>query len=224
MKRLQVAPDIYIPEEQAPEAIIFDFDGVIIDSMEAFDKAFVQIFERSRASYNGLETLKEVFDEGMWDGLKAKGVKLSTREVLEILLPHLEKTDLFPEIPPTIKTIGEKKSNIDLTIISANSTDFVRGKLEQEQLAIYFNTIIGVDSQGGKPEKIRGVVQRGGFDIKKVYYVGDTKGDMVDSRTAGVHPAAAAWGFHEKARLMKESSTEFLLDKPSDLLRIAGII
>ena len=222
MKRLQVAPDIYIPEKEAPEAIIFDFDGVLIDSMEAFDKAFVQIFELSSVPYNGLETLKEVFDEGMWDGLKAKGVKLSTGEVLEILLPCLEKADLFPEIPPVIKSIGEKKSNINLAIISANSADFVRGKLEQ--LSIYFNTILGVDSQGGKPEKIRGVVQRGGFDTKRFYYVGDTKGDMIDARTAGVHPVAAAWGFHEKERLMRESSTEFLLIKPGDLLRIAGIV
>ena len=222
MKHLQVAPDIYIAEKQAPEAIIFDFDGVLIDSMEAFDKAFVQIFELSSVPYNGLETLKEVFDEGMWDGLKAKGVKLSTGEVLEILLPCLEKADLFPEIPPVIKSIGEKKSNINLAIISANSADFVRGKLEQ--LSIYFNTILGVDSQGGKPEKIRGVVQRGGFDTKRVYYVGDTKGDMIDARTAGVHPVAAAWGFHEKERLMRESSTEFLLIKPGDLLRIAGIV
>src|ERR1700752_684000 len=145
MKHLEVDPDIYIDEKQAPEDIIFDFDGVLIDSMEAFDKAFVQIFELSSVPYNGLETLKKVFDEGMWDGLKAKGVKLSTGEVLEILLPYLEKADLFPEIPPVIKSIGEKKSNINLAIISANSADFVRGKLEQ--LSIYFNTILGVDSQ-----------------------------------------------------------------------------
>jgi len=88
--KLQIAPDFDIPKDQQPEIIIFDFDGVCLDSQAAFNEVFARVFELSNVPYGGLVELQEVFDTGMWEGLTTKGVKINKDYFFDILIPRLD--------------------------------------------------------------------------------------------------------------------------------------
>ena len=55
------------------------------------------------------------------------------------------------------------------------------------------------------------------FGKDKVFYIGDTVGDIMEAKKAGVKSIAASWGYHKRECLVN-CSPDILIDKPGDLI------
>jgi len=53
------------------------------------------------------------------------------------------------------------------------------------------------------------------------YYVGDTRGDMIEGRAGGARTVAVTWGWHRRARLAP-AIPDYWADQPSELAETAG--
>ena len=77
---------------------------------------------------------------------------------------------------------------------------------------------LGGEQEASKTRKIRSVRRRFGESLS-AWYVGDTVGDIVEARAAGVRTVGAAWGWHGEMRL-RRACPDHLALVPSDLLQL----
>ena len=76
--------------------------------------------------------------------------------------------------------------------------------------------VIGADKDESKTRRIEAARSRFGA-ARPAWYVGDTVGDIVEAREAGVRTVGAAWGWHGPERLGRVRP-DHLAHEPQDLL------
>lgn len=201
--------------------IIFDFDGTIADTLPLL----VKILNRLSTEFGYKELREENIDE-----LRAK----DTREVLRHLgisifkLPFLVKkarAELNKEIMELmpIKGISEALLNVKIAgykfgILTSNSEENVRKFLENNDLQI-FDFIHSGSSIFGKGKALKNLMRQQNLKNNEVVYVADETRDVKAAREARVKIIAVSWGFNSK-QAFNNSKPDFLIDKPSELIRV----
>jgi len=201
------------------EVLIFDYDGVLIDSFDIFMKHFLY----SCKKYNAYQIKDEqdflnIFNGNMYENMYKLG--LSKKEILRIvlnvkkeLIKNQKKIDLFDGI----KNVLEKLSkNHILIVVTSNDTEVVESYFKTKKINV-FDEIIGSDKEPSKIKKIEHIKNK--YSGNSYLYFGDTKGDIIEGKKAGVKTVAVAWGWHNIEEL-KEENPDYLIDKPSDILTI----
>lgn len=139
------------------EAIIFDMDGVIIDSESLHFELEGEILEELGGSFSkeAHETLVGTTDYDMWTKLKEQfNLKPSVEEIIEMKkerfmenLHHIELVDNFKEFMLTIHNEG-----YPIAIASSNNRRLVNAIVNKFDLGKYMTFIIsGEEVNNGKP-------------------------------------------------------------------------
>lgn len=196
------------------KAVLFDFDGVIIDSFDAW----FAVFNELRRKYSLNEISKEYFRKKIWGGSVEGDAKdyfenRSANEIGEeynkLLEKHVHKTKLLPDAKKVLEAIKNKKIRIGLvTNTYRKSTLKTLGHLK---IKAYFSVIIaGDDVEKGKPypDSILKACEKLEVQPDEVIYVGDTKNDYKAGKAAG----AFVVGLNTKGDL--------IISKLSDLLQL----
>ncbi len=200
---------------------IFDYDGVIIDSYEIFVTYFLKACEHEHIKDIKTESdFLKLYDKNMYENMFQMG--MDKDQILRIvlfmknsLLNHKQDLNLFPNIKETIQSLAQQ---IDLYIVTSSDTALVSELLHLHGIDVCFNGIIGSDHEPSKTKKIKTIIQQHPDD--DYFYIGDTAGDIIEGKKAGVKTIAVTWGWHEKTRLNKEHP-DYLVDHPEELLLIA---
>ena len=103
-----------------------------------------------------------------------------------------------------------------MMIISGNVTSFIQEFLKNYEID-FISQVLGGDIEKSKIKKINLFKEK--FPGYKVYYIGDTVGDIKEAKHAGVLSVAVTWGFHNKKILEKENP-EYLFTRPEELLKL----
>lgn len=203
--------------------IMFDYDGVIADSREIFQRAF----QDACVSF-GLEPLAQdeaflrVFEGNMMAGLAAAGLRETYFPAflskLEDMLNAAPQPPVFTGMAEVVRTLYQ---HFPLWIITSNVSDVLRPVLEDAGIVDCFQEIMGADVHPDKTEKIRRVRVR--FPATcPAWYVGDTLGDILEGNRAGCRTVAVTWGWHSRDRL-EQGRPDRWAERPADLLEIFGI-
>ena len=142
------------------KAVIFDLDGVLIDSEPLHALADNQLLINSgiHVPDNYFDRFVGVTNREMWEKIKNDySIKLSIEELMELQMPLklklLEEMDFKP-----IKGITElledlKKRNIPMAIASSSPRQFIEKVLQKIGVKQYFTILIsGEEVERGKPE------------------------------------------------------------------------
>lgn len=201
---------------------LFDFDGVLVDSLVLYVEAVRLILERigtpivkNRDDYLGL------FEGNFYTSLEARGVDLAAfSEAAKEILPAMDYTVMkpVPEIVPVLKAL---QFDSLLVVVSSNSAPVIEKVLGSFGYLSCFHDILGSDFLFSKKEKIIHACAKYGIAPDSTYYIGDTAGDIVEAKAAGVLSVAATWGWHTRQKLAS-LSPDFIVDKPEDLLMLIG--
>jgi phosphoglycolate phosphatase len=192
------------PNTEKIKAVVYDFDGVIVDSREA-----------NAAYYNRLLRhfgLPEVQAEH-WEVIQT----LTSREVIDVLFTDLdlaraakalEKTMANDEIIPLIKVEPQIRETLQIlrrsyrTAIATNRGKSLPLVLEFHQLTPFFDLTISssqVQNHKPHPECLYVILQQFSLAPSQVVYVGDAKIDARLAEAAAVsfiaykNPALPAW-------------------------------
>jgi phosphoglycolate phosphatase len=203
--------------------LIFDYDGVIVDSLEMFMKFFINACQNH--GWKEISSKKEfllLFHENMYQnmaklGMKHKDILNVVSEVKKGLLSHLEDLPLFPDVKQTLKTLSE--TNI-LCISTSNDTSVVKNYLKIHDIP-YFDHIYGSDVHHSKIKKIELIKQR--YQAQRFFYIGDTIGDIKEGKEAGIKTIGVTWGWHTRKQL-QQCKPDYLIDKVTDLIAISTMI
>ena len=198
---------------------MFDYDGVIVDSLEVFGNAAVEAFRAADLpQYATVESVLAFHDQNWFAALAAVGVPEATaQEIEDAIARRCEGSpDLrpFPGIPEVIATLAA--DNTLLIITSSRKRVVERFLLAYDIVGI--TQVIGSDSETSKTAKINLIEAEYGPGLD-YWYVGDTVGDIVEGKAAGVHTIAVGWGWHGPERLL-EAGPDGMAHSPVDLLNL----
>lgn len=200
--------------------IIFDFDGVLADSLNVFEKAMLE--KLTELGYSFVKSKKDIldlFDKNVVHSLIEKGM---TAEHMKDTWVHLNNTSakqnipLFDGISDMLCKLSKK---CELSIISSNSSTLIKKVLNKNRVHSCFSKISGGESFADKATRIRESMLETGSNGTSTFYVGDTVGDIIEGNKAKVTTIGATWGWHDEKKL-KKAAPHYIVHKPSELTKL----
>ncbi len=196
--------------------LIFDYDGVLIDSFGVFMDYFLSSCKKyGFDQIDDKKSFLELFNGNMYENMFKMG--LSKEEILKIvlnvkkgLIKDQEKIKLFDGIKESLEKLS--KNNI-LVVVTSNDTEVVERYFKSKNID-FFNEIIGSDKEPSKIKKIEYIKSK--YSGENFYYFGDTIGDITEGKKAGIKTVAITWGWHDASDLKKQNP-DYLLDSVSEL-------
>ncbi|MEC4895962.1 MAG: HAD-IA family hydrolase [Oscillatoria sp. PMC 1051.18] len=206
------------------KVIVFDFDGTIADTREAF----VKILNNLSGEF-GYQPVSEQ------EALELKN--LSSREIIKqsqisvVKIPLIlrrakvelgkEITNLKPveEMAKTVEEISQK--GYQLGIITSNIKENVVTFLEKNNLKTAFNFIYSGTSFFGKDKVINKLFKEYQLGAENIVYVGDETRDIEAAKKSGVKVIAVSWGFNSEA-VLAEYEPDYLVNEPKALVEVVN--
>ena len=210
------------------KGVIFDFDGVIADSLPIILKYLPEIAKENgytdlqkkvekkhNVKINNIKKMKKIFrDETAKDFLNdLKKFNISRTKFL-ILLNSLRnklhsdvsKVKVFPGIKQTLRNISKKYKT---GMISSSKEKFISDFFKKNKLTKLKYAITGV-SLFGKTVRINKMVKQMNLKKKEVIFITDETRDIESCKKAGIKSIAVTWGFESK-KLLKKGSKKVII-------------
>jgi phosphoglycolate phosphatase len=202
--------------------LLFDFDGVLADSLDLYSEAVIRCLARiGTPIVKSREEYLELFDGNFYESMAARGVDLAAfSEAAREILPGIDYGAMKP-FPGLIPILDALQKDHILLVVSSNGYRTIRAMLDRYGFASYFQEILGSDFLFSKKEKIDYALKKYGISQEKTFYIGDTAGDVLEARAAGVRTVAVTWGWHDRGRLAAVKP-DFLVDTPEGLLSVGS--
>ncbi len=206
--------------ETDQKLLLFDFDGVLVDSLEFYEKVFRQCLEAiGRPIISSRADFLALCQDNFYGELARRGIDLSAF-LAELAKIHSSiDTSLIRPLPAMTPVLSALAERHRLVLISSNSADVIHELLRRMDVSECFEAVLGADFLLNKTEKIVHAQKTSGFSREDVYYVGDTAGDIREARRAGIKSIAVTWGWHGRDAL-EAVSPDFLIDTPQALFSL----
>ena len=173
------------------KAVLFDLDGVIIDSFEAW----FNVFNHVRRNYKLKEAGKEEFKKNIWGTSAQENAKkyfknASVKEVGDaykrLMLKYIHKTELLPDVKKVLEAI--KKKNIKLGLVTNSFNSITSKILKHHKIKNYFDAIVtadDVEKLKPYPDPVIKLCEKLNVMPDETILVGDTKNDYKAGKGAG---------------------------------------
>jgi len=201
---------------------LFDFDGVLADSLDLYAEAVARCLLRiGTPIVKNREDYIALFEGNFYESMAAKGVDLvafagAAKEILPGI--NYDAMKPFDGLIPVLEAL--QKDHL-LVVISSNGFRTISKMLERFGFDRFFQEILGSDFLFSKKDKIAHALSKYGIDRKRAFYIGDTTGDILEAREAGVRTVAVTWGWHSREKLVAVHP-DILVDRPEDLLQMGS--
>ncbi|MBI4087061.1 HAD-IA family hydrolase [Candidatus Kaiserbacteria bacterium] len=179
--------------------ILFDFDGVILDSYKiAFAAQNVVCPDCTEEQY------RQLFEGNIFEQISMGSIHTNRchhADFWDHYIPQLkDEGTLVPGMDAVISALAEVHRMI---IVSSGQTPFIENFLAENALLEYFSAILGNNVHKSKEEKIRMVFETHGVSASDCVFVTDTVGDVREADKMGVGAIGVTWGYHEPERFSK---------------------
>ena len=202
---------------QNKRAIIFDFDGTLVDTTEILFRVFNDLASQYHYPPISKEAWSKVRDEGIKQYLSTHAKipfwKLwrFTRRARARYRSYSAVIRPFPDIKETLDAL--RKKGLTIGIVSSNSTDTISRVLKKFGMSVDF---IVTSSIFGKSRTLNALTRKYHFDKNEILYIGDEVRDVEACRKSGIDMLAVTWGFNSQSALHKAGART--IDQPFHLL------
>jgi len=196
--------------------IMFDFDGVLADSFEIFFREFTAACTQlGFDKLNSREAFLRLFEGNLIQELVKSGFPIwRLKKLVRAFEPRIAEANRqvqpFAGMP---ELLGELAAVHPVYVISSNVTKTVLRFLDAYGVT-GVRDVIGADKETSKIKKIKRVRKQ--HRQLQPFYIGDTKGDIVEGRAAGATTVAVTWGWHSMATL-QAGGPDCLVHTPAEL-------
>jgi len=203
--------------------MLFDYDGVIVDSFDCL----LGLCVRAQAEMGcgrppvcqDLRTIENLsFAElGRLIGVPEGRVGAYAGRILALQKTHWP----VAFVPGMAGVLSDLARRHTVAVITASDSETVAASLRKGGVGAAVAAVLGGELGTGKAERIATIRARYGISCGDAWMTGDAISDIREGKRAGVGTIAVAWGYQDRALLANEQP-DFLIDSPSDLLRIAS--
>jgi pyrophosphatase PpaX len=217
------------PPRTSPDAVLFDLDGTLIDSIElilrsaefAFAKCGVACPTRAQWLEGVGRPLPTMFAKFASGGqTEVDALILAYREFQ--MANHDSLVTAYPGISELLEGLVSRGHR--LAVVTSKTGALAARGLGHTGIAHHFQTVVGMDaSQRHKPhpEPVLIALDRLGVSPGAAWFVGDSVHDMESGNAAGVSTIGALWGPFS-ADDLAPSNPRHLAHRAGDVLTIVG--
>lgn len=195
------------------KAIIFDWDGLIVDSMPTVAEGI-----KATASYYGINiSVDDVLNnyvqprEKYYQSLGIDTTKISDLNDVHSanILKYQKPSPLFFEVEKTLHHLYDKK--IKLAIASTATNELINSELNRFGLKNIFEDKYVMGGDAKKEEKLKIIASLLNIPLDEILYVGDLPSDVLAAKKVGILSAGVEKRAKNKERLSKENP-DYLFD------------
>ena len=200
------------------KTIIFDFDGVLGDSLDAA----VSVISTVGPKYGFPKVTKEEIRDNGISGL------ISKYKISPIRLPFLvnefrkELNKIIETVKPIkdIEVVLKELSKIyQLGILSSNSQLNLTSFIVKNNWSQYFSFVFSNSSLFGKHISLSKLFKERKIEKDEVIYVGDEERDVKAAKKIMIPVVGVLWGYESK-EILGRQHPDFIAKQPSDLIKI----
>ena len=204
------------------KVIIFDYDGVIVDSFPTVHEVYQIICKRlGKDCPSSLNKFKKVY--GYHSRELLKNLNFTQEEINKV--DRIYRKEILNHIPPLfpgiVDVIMQLHKNYKLIVMSSSPKHDVIKKLEHFSLLKFFNYVLGSEKLGPirKARPLAGLIRSFGINKDEVLVIGDRIQDYNSAKEAGLNNVVLVeygWGYDKKE--IPDYKSKLLVKKPLDLL------
>ena len=212
------------------EAVLFDLDGTLIDTLNDIGDAVNRVLSSKKFPTHAISAYRKFVGDGSRILIeralpkkyrKEKIIDVCHKEYIEDYTRNYNVTSkLYLGIPNLLDTL--KAKGLKLGILS-NKPDAITKNCAKTFLSKWdFDVVLGQrDSVPRKPDPQGAleVAKRLSIPPSHFLYLGDTAIDMKTAGSAGMFPVGVLWGFRPRKEL-KESGADKIIDEPLEVLNL----
>lgn len=185
---------------------LFDLDGTLTDSLDLSAQAFIYTFRRHLQREYSPEEIFAMFgpcEEGVFRRENAREAPAMLKTFLSFYRRrHNQYAAAYPGIADLLADLNRK---MPLAVVTGKGREPALITLAKTGLARYFQVLISgscVQEHKPHPEGIEMALAELGVSPSAAFYLGDSTGDLLTARRAGVAALAALWGARDKSALL----------------------
>jgi phosphoglycolate phosphatase len=183
------------------KSVIFDFDGVIHDTLDV-------VYPISRQIHGiTLEEYKDLFNGNVYKSPMIN--EENSRLFLAMQLESFRKLQIESHIREELLKIND---GYEMFIVSSNSEPILNEYFENNGIIHIFKKVLGIETNKSKVEKFKILMNEYGVNGDNSIFITDTLGDILEANRAGIRSIAVDFGFHERERLEKGSPIKIISD------------
>ena len=206
------------------EAILFDLDGTLLDSIDLIVASFEHTMvaedlpRRTRAEILAEmgRPLLDVLPE--WSGEPARTQELIDTYRAWNLAHHDELARPYDGIPAAVEALAA--AGLCMGVVTSKLSGAARRGLEVCGIAAHMEVLVAcdhVEQHKPHPAPVLAGAEQLGVQTERCVYVGDAPVDVLAGRAAGARTAAATWGV-EDDRALRETGPDWWFTEPAQLL------
>lgn len=209
------------------KAVIFDLDGTLIDSLEDLADSANEALAKHGFACHPAAAYKKFVGNGVKQLIKNAVPAGTGEEIVDSILAdyriiynnnYVNKTKPYGNIPEMLVKL--RAAGIKMAVCSNKPHRPTNEIIEKVLGKDYFEVIFG--EREGVPRKpdpaaLLEAAEHMGITPAEAIYLGDSGGDMISARNAGMYAAGALWGFREKEEL-EECGSQVLFSDPLQLV------
>lgn len=188
---------------QDKKILLFDFDGVIIDSVAMIDRHAFRYWhadaEEQRLWAEG--NVHAPVGGEVPEKLDAEQEKL-TADFFRDYANDMQSCAVIPGMRDVLQRLAERYT---LHVVSSTPSAVIRAYLVSCGMLELFAGIYGMDVSLSKSVKVGMILAHEQTALRNGLMITDTLGDVREARQAGVEAIGVTWGVHERERLEKGS-------------------
>ncbi|MBW2148890.1 MAG: HAD family hydrolase [Deltaproteobacteria bacterium] len=200
--------------------LIFDFDGVIVDSLAFYFEAWSRAMKAfGREDLAEREAFLSLLDGNLYESMSRQGIPFRAFPELSNRIQsalRINRIVPFPGIPEAIQSLSRNKS---LALVSSNNSSMIKSLLERHGMSDIFDPILGADTERLKGHKIDLALEAHNVPAVDSFYICDTVGDIREARSVDICVAAVTWGWHNAERLAR-AKPDRILHCPQELMEL----
>ena len=207
-----------MPAKKKLAAVIFDWDGTLLDSYHADSQAYLSMFRELGIPW-GVRELDQHYSPDWYNVYRAAGIP-ETRWMEADKVWRTYYADHQPRLMAGAKEVLEQlRRRHRLGLVTSGDRERVEKQLREFALLRTFRArVCGGETERNKPDPspLLAVLKKVRLSAEECVYVGDTPEDVAMSRGAGVRAIAVLGPFPTEKRL-RDAKPEFLLEKLEEL-------
>ena len=211
------------------QAIVFDFDGTLVDASEAICHSFNQALRKCELPRMDPQEIRAMIGRplvGMFEGVEGSaGVDADhfVREYRSAFFSHgLVLTRLMPGAEETLTHFS---SSLKLGIATSRKSDGALHILKNFGLLDHFSAVIGIEHVSESkpdPEPIYRTLEQLQVPVEQAVMVGDTTDDMTAGKRAGLTAVGVTTGTTSRAELI-EGGADHVVTELSALVDLVDL-
>lgn len=176
------------------KAVLFDIDGVLLDSFEANWKFHTDLITKAGYKPASREEYRKLFHNSMFDNIKAITKSKSAEEIEKIYqmgvkreVPYHVELLTYPE--KMKETIEELSKNYSLGIVTSRIFNSVYEPPQLAELKQNFKVVVSYeDTENHKPHPDPLLFAAKGLGVlpEECVYIGDVENDVIAAKAAGM--------------------------------------